>query len=309
MLLPEHTAARLTHHAQGAQILQANWQDLSAAFYLSPFYSTAPHKLELEGSERQRPILYKSEASGNALTPSKITVSPVRGGVPILFPQFAETGPLPKHGMVRSADWHLREELIEAAQHRVRYELNINATDYDFWPHAAKLSLTVCARANVIAFTLAVLNTGLDAYTWTGGLHPYFALNDLLTSRLSGLAGLAVEDRYNRQISHQSESDLIWTSAPCERLYAQCPELILNTGELQLTLSASGFDQWMVWNPGELGSQALPDLAPGDWRRFVCVEPVRVTRPVLLMPGESFSGELRIACNQSNSSFALSRDA
>ena len=55
----------------------------------------------------------------------------------------------------------------------------------------------------------------------------------------------------------------------------------------------TGFDQWMVWNPGASGAQALSDLPNEDWQKFVCIEPVRVDRPCVLQPGEVFEGTLR----------------
>src|SRR5512139_2122415 len=33
--------------------------------------------------------------------------APIRGGVPIVFPQFGTTGPLPLHGLVRLMTWEL----------------------------------------------------------------------------------------------------------------------------------------------------------------------------------------------------------
>jgi glucose-6-phosphate 1-epimerase len=142
--------------------------------------------------------------------------------------------------------------------------------------------LAVEAKPDALLFSLQVVNTGIDSFSWTGGLHPYFAVQDVLKSSLSGLAGLGVQD------------DIQWTKQPFERLYDGCPPLVLNTGSHSLQLSASGFDQWMVWNPGEEDGNAMPDLPGGDWRRFICVEPVCVARPVALAPGDIFEGSLRI---------------
>ncbi|MEO8119954.1 MAG: D-hexose-6-phosphate mutarotase, partial [Rhodoferax sp.] len=142
--------------------------------------------------------------------------------------------------------------------------------------------------------TLQVRNTGRHAFSWTGGLHPYFAVQDVLGCSACGLAGLAVQDRYDTALRTQPPGDLGWTEQAFERLYDACPPVILSAGDYALRLSATGFDQWMVWNPGEVGARSLADLPAGDWRRFVCVEPVRVARPVMLEPGETFEGQLCI---------------
>lgn len=266
------TTPRLEHRGLGAQVLQACLGNVAAVFYLSPL------------------------SAGTPCTPAAAV--PARGGVPVLFPQFADKGPLPKHGLVRTAHWNLVEEAASQGTHRVRYRLDIQPNDFPTWPHAARLSLTVEAKPDDLVFALQVTNTGHDSFSWTGGLHPYFAVQDVLTCSVSGLEGLGVQDRYDVAVQSQPHGNLQWTRAPFERLYDACPALILNTGRNSLHLSVSGFDQWMVWNPGEAGFGALADLPAGDWQRFVCVEPVRVDRPVVLAPGEIFNGHLRIqTCN------------
>lgn len=266
------TAPRLEHRGLGAQVLQAGLGKVPAIFYLSPMSVGVPG--------------------------STAAATPARGGVPVLFPQFADRGLLPKHGLVRTARWELLED--EASHHTLwlRYGLSIQPDDYPAWPHAARLSLAVEGAPDALVFALQVTNTGNDPFSWTGGLHPYFAVQDVLTCSALGLEGLGVQDRYDTGLQIEHQGQLHWTQSPFERLYDACPPLILNTGSHSLLLSASGFDQWMIWNPGEADASALADLPAGDWRRFVCVEPARVDRPVVLAPGETFDGHLRIqVCN------------
>ncbi len=250
------------HSLVGAQVFQAQLAG-AEVFYLSPL----------------------------SLTP------PVRGGVPVMFPQFNDVGPLVKHGMVRTLPWVLhQDERLQASENgtRLQFGLTLQPGDHPSWPHAAQLTLTVLATARKLEFTLDVVNIGLDTFHWTGGLHPYFATQDLLGSNLRGLSGLAVKDKFDVDLHTQPLGDLIWSDQPFERLFEGGTTLVLRDAKRTLRLSAAGFDQWMVWNPGRSGGTALKDLPEGDWQRFICIEPVCVSRPVKMTPGESFQGRLFI---------------
>ena len=259
---------RLTYARTGAQILQAH--------------------LELGAG-----ILYRSPIAPTGSVPA-------RGGVPVLFPQFADRGALPKHGLVRTARWTLVQESKSDQAHSVAFELPMAPGQFADWPHAAHLVLKAEALQDGMHLNLQITNTGNDAFAWTGGLHPYFAVDDVQACSLVGLAGLPVQDRYDASLTTEPGSPRNWGDEPFERLYDGCPPLRLFTGSQWLTLTASGFKQWMVWNPGQEGGDALPDLPAGDWQRFVCVEPVCVRRPVELAPGAVFNGTLTISAQKNH---------
>ena len=220
--------------------------------------------------------------------------APARGGVPVLFPQFANHGILPKHGFARTTLWSLTQESVSDQAHSLIFELAIAPGQFPGWPHAAHLHLQTDASQNGLHLSLQITNTGYSTFTWTGGLHPYFAVDDVQACSVTGLKALPVQDRYDASLTTEPLGPHVWGCQPFERLYGACPPLKLFTGSQWLTLKATGFDQWMVWNPGRAGSEALSDLPVGDWQRFICIEPVCVSRPVSLLPGELFTGKLDV---------------
>lgn len=268
MKLPvPNPVAELAHTAHGAQLLQACVQTpagLAPLFYNSPISSPG---------------------------------APARAGVPILFPQFADIGPLPKHGWVRNLPWQpmaCPAEGVPVGANSFAYQLHLSATDRADWPHACVLQLHVQSSAQQLLIRLKVINTGDATFTWTGGLHPYWLLEDLPGASVSGLTGIAVRDRYCPGLCQQEADTLTLNGQPFERLYCACPAVCLHTGAHVLELTAAGFSDWMVWNPGASGATALRDLPDDDWRKFICIEPVCVSKPVVLAPGAEFEGELKV---------------
>lgn len=249
---------QLDHHALGAQIAHAGSPELGELFYV---------------------------------TPTPVAGQPLRGGVPLLFPQFNDRGPLKKHGFVRGLPWTLQTQAGTADLATACYGLQLSEPT---WPHHAQLTFTATLTASCLTLAIDVLNTGDTAFSFTGGLHPYFAVEDLLQARLTGLQGHAAQDRYAPDFSIDTAPQLNWTGEAFERLYAGGQPLELHTPQRTLRLSSTGFTQWMVWNPGAEGARELADLPDADWQRFVCVEPVIVDRPVALAPGQSFTGTFTI---------------
>jgi len=191
-----------------------------------------------------------------------------RGGIPVLFPQFAGNGPLLKHGFARHRDWTLSTPHPDTCVAR----LQLTRIDHPQWPHCAELTLTT-VLGDALTQTLRIENTGSTAFSFSGGLHPYWAVSDIAHCSISDLSlpGLG-----QREIDE-------W--------HAGGEAITLQDGEQQLRLSQQGFQGWQVWNPGP--DHALSDMPSADWQRFVCLEPVVMT-PIQLAPGEIFEGVLRV---------------
>ena len=273
----------LEHQPFGAQLLRASFtEDRPGASAIPVFY----------------------------LSPQSAGVgSPVRGGVPVLFPQFNDEGPLPKHGFVRTANWraldqagHYSLKLGSSDAHQP-VDSNADSSRADLtpcdlttpnWLHSAELVLEIHTSGRQLEFVLNITNTGATAFSWTGGLHPYFAVSDLLQSRLEGLGDVPIRDRFHPEITRQPDGDIHWDGQLYERLFDTASSVELHAGAARFRLSMSGFNQWMVWNPGIAGAQAMKDLPNADWQRFVCIEPVIVQRAVSLEPGERFAGSFGI---------------
>lgn len=205
----------------------------------------------------------------------------VRGGVPVIFPQFASHGPLPKHGFARNMLWQQQKEGFTTAESGAIYTLDVADDAVPEWPHAAALELEMRLQASALHMQLRVANTGNSAFAWTGGLHPYWWVPSVQNARIKCLIG-------------EPASGMVLGAEGFERLYPNTGAVTLERGPAgSLQLQATGFAEWMVWNPGQAGAQLLADMPPDDWQHFVCIEPVCVSQPVVLEPGETFVGTLK----------------
>lgn len=215
----------------------------------------------------------------------------IRGGVPVIFPQFAGEGSLPKHGFARTARWS-RQDSAGQAQTSARASLVLSDDDYSraLWPQAFSTQLDVRIGGEALEIRLSVRNTGERAFQFTAALHTYLRVDDLAEVELLGLQGLRYRDSAAGGAERREEGSALRFDGEVDRIYFDTPpRLLLRDGQQALEVCQHGFTDTVVWNPGATKATALADLPPGDYRRFVCVEAACVGTPVWLAPGASWS--------------------
>lgn len=217
--------------------------------------------------------------------------APIRGGIPVIFPQFGERGALRKHGFARNCVWMFDGQNAEVAV----FSLVGHGTDAD-WPYPFRLHLHVGLSADRLALELEAENTGAMPFAFSTALHTYLRVDEIARVAIEGLQGCDFEDSAAGGTLHRQYDDAVafvgdTLDAGIDRIYGDVvAPLTLVEGERRLVLAQDGFSDVVVWNPGaHLGAQ-IRDLAPDDWRHFVCIEAAQVLQPVVLAPGEVWRG-------------------
>lgn len=216
--------------------------------------------------------------------------APIRGGVPLIFPQFGLTGPLPLHGLIRLMTWEFAGAHTTGDAAVASFRVADNEASRRLWPHAflAEVMITIGGRRLTLA--LDVSNAGAEVFSFTAGFHTYFAISNLDATRVEGLMGAHYRDNV---AGGEADQTLPVVEFPGEvnRIYLDAPaELRLVEADRTTLIRSTGFPDAVVWNPGAARIATMVDLEPNDYRRFVCVEAVCIGRPVTLAPGQHWQG-------------------
>lgn len=213
----------------------------------------------------------------------------IRGGVPVIFPQFSDRGAGKRHGFARTAQWRFEETAVDPACAQVRYVLDQTDHAWD-WPY--HLSLLVDLSNTAITLRLEVSNRSEQAWTFNAALHTYLRIPSLAAMTLSGLQGHEYEDQVAAgAFAHQHDA-LVSIDGEMDRIYHRVagPLRLTSLGH-GLRIAQTGFEDVVVWNPGPAKAAALSDMHVHECSEFVCVEAAQVARAVTLNGGEQWCGE------------------
>ncbi len=212
---------------------------------------------------------------------------PIRGGVPLVFPQFATYGPLPQHGFARTQAWRVAAERDGG----VTFGLDSTAQTRALWPHDFAAELGVDIGGQSLGLALQVRNTGAREFAFTAALHTYLGVSDIAAIRLDGLAGGAYVDRANNDAPGRVTAAAMTVTQEIDRVYTDiAPPLRLTDRGRALDISQSGFRDCVIWNPGPQRTAKMPDMPPDGYRRMFAVEAATVAQPVTLAPGAAWQG-------------------
>ena len=196
----------------------------------------------------------------------------IRGGVPVIFPQFAARGAGMRHGFARVSTWRLADSGASEDGAFAAFALapaDLAPAFAAAWPHTFALTLRIALAGETLSLTLDVLNNGAEAFAFSAALHTYFAVTDLGTVRIGGVQEEAL------QLADKLD----------EIYFGIDGDMTLSHGGGALTLAQQGFSDAVVWNPGAADTAALADMEQDEYLRFVCIEPALIEATTLAAGG------------------------
>jgi glucose-6-phosphate 1-epimerase len=217
----------------------------------------------------------------------------IRGGVPIIFPQFSGMGPLTKHGFARVSEWELvRAGRTSTGKGEAQLRLTSDDRTRSQWNHAFEASFVVSVEGMSLALSLSVLNEDREAFEFTAALHTYVLVDDVRSTIVRGLEGASYRDSAAGGSVARQDTEELAVSGEVDRIYLDVPApLEVRDAVRRTRIAMRGFTDVVVWNPGAERAAALTDLEPGGWLRMLCVEAAVVGTPVRLAPGERWTGQ------------------
>lgn len=249
--------ATVVVHQQGAHITSWKTADGKEILYMSPA------------------AVYKD---GTAL----------RGGVPVIWPQFSDMGNGPTHGVARNRNW----ALVDAQPGAGTFSLKITADDSVLKNVSADVQLIVHFSSKELRTTLKVKNTGAAPLSFTTAMHTYFAVSAIEKITIHGLDNVAYADNLQkRQVCEAAEIRVI--DREIDRMYFDTTNPVVvadpQAGR-NLVISGSGMNDVVLWNPWIEKTKKLADMPAEGYKDFVCVEHGVIRNPVVVAAGESWEG-------------------
>lgn len=210
----------------------------------------------------------------------------IRGGVPVIFPQFSDHGPFGRHGFARKSLWEVCEETG-------KFTLTSSDETLAEWPHPFSLSLEFTLTADSLMMALTITNLGESPFEFHAALHTYFGVPDVEQAKVTGLEGLGFLDEA-ANVTFPGEESPISFGLEVDRAYfgGGEREVSLASGSSEVTVFSEGFPDVVIWNPGP--GHGIGDLDDEGWRDFVCVESAQVENLEVLKPGRSWTGRQKI---------------
>ncbi len=227
------------------------------------------------------------KACFSAPKPNFVLAPPFVAVCRLFFPQFAGMGNLPKHGFARNLLW----EVARASADSATFWLSENADTHNLWPHRFLAEYKVQINASNLYMTLAITNIDVAPFTFTAALHTYLRVADVRRASVAGLSSLNFQDSANGGQELRENADSLTFPGEVDRIYSDAlSPLQLVTEKQQILISAEGFPDAVLWNPGPEKCASLADMEPDGYLQFVCVEAAVIGQPVLLLPGQTWHG-------------------
>ncbi len=220
---------------------------------------------------------------------------PIRGGIPLCWPQFGPYGKLVSHGFARISNWTIKDTLLNSdSSVSAVFSLDSKTGTHEElkkWGYDFEAEYTVTLSNVGLEAKMTVTNTGSVPMPFSFAFHNYFATSNIDEVRLFGFE----ESRHYNRLDEDRELPPpqgveagMFITEETDRIYLDAPEELaifdFNLLRVIKIKKTSTLPNATLWNP--YGAEGCD---PG-WRNFVCVEPAAISPAASIAPGETWVG-------------------
>ena len=236
----------------------------------------------------QQPVFWLNETEQVLPTDQSncAVTEPVRGGVPLCWPWcgFHADDTKPKHGLARTAQWHLQQHNILSAGPEVSRLLFSPTQQLE---PALDVQLQLEISRNLLQITLTTKNISAVEQPLTQALHSYFLVSDCADIELQGLKNCAYFDKLDAG-ALKTQSQTLANIQSIDNIYHHSGTVTISdpTMARNIVVTKQSSRSTGVWNPGS----AAGELAIVRGQQFVCVEAANTeVDQLVLSPGQKVS--------------------
>jgi len=222
----------------------------------------------------------------------------VRGGIPLVFPNFGPWKLGPQHGFARSMWWTPgSQENLENGDVKQVFTLVDNEESRKLWNHSFKLEYTVVLSESKLYTELSITNTGGDSFDFTTLLHTYFHVDDISQCKLTGFKDVTFVDKVANTGKDEVESrEVIVIDRNVDNIYKNTNTHEIIEGNRTITLEKNNLPDTVLWNPWIVKAQQMSDFNNDGYKNMVCVEEGRVVERKILNSDENFKCDQTLTC-------------
>ncbi|XP_067949369.1 uncharacterized protein [Watersipora subatra] len=217
----------------------------------------------------------------------------IRGGIPVVFPQFGPWKLGPQHGFARISMWDLYSKKIADGRCSARFILINNEISEAMWNYKFKLIYDVTiSKTNGLSCSLSVTNQDSKVFDFTTLLHTYLKVDDAETVTVSNLQSLKYIDKLKNGEEFTESDSLLKVVNGIDRIYKSTPatqEVFGCVDGSTVIVSKNGLPDTVVWNPWAEKARNMSDFDDDGYKKMICVEPGFVVERVILQPQEERS--------------------
>lgn len=220
----------------------------------------------------------------------------IRGGIPLVFPNFGPWDLGPQHGFARTSQWTVcQEPKEENGETSAVFVLEDNESTRKMWNYRFKLLYEVIVGKHNLKTTITAENKDEKSFEFTTLLHTYFRVPDVTKTMVSGLNGLTYMDKVLGGKIFTESNDPVIVKGYTDRVYQNSPSehKITNVGSpnCDIILWKENLPDTVVWNPWAHKAMTMSDFGDDEYPNMLCIEAGYVSKPFLLEPGKKFEAQ------------------